>query len=1495
VDHARARKGLAVRATAALATAALALLLGGCFKGSGGGGSSAQPAPEPTTALEASGSQGPLTAGTSPTLVVIVRSSTGAVLADYRGTIAFSSTDPQATLPGPYTFTAADAGVHAFVGEIFLRTAGTQTVTLGDTAGGVTAGTYAVTITAAVLDHFTVVLPAVQQNGVAFASGTISARDAFGNQVPGFDASADPVAVTVAPADGAVSLVGRGAPVLDLASDFSGGQASLGGLLRFSGALGAHTFTVRSASGIEGSGTTTIAGTTLFITGLPARLGAGDSAAFVVVARDPSGAVDTGYRGTVAFDSSDPQAIVPPDYAFDATDAGVHLFPSVTFRTAGTQTLTVDDGTGRTVAGSASVSVDPAGLDHLVFALPTQQVLNVPFTAGSLTAKDAFGNTVTTFDASADRVTITVSPTATLSGNVFSSASDFTGGTASLTSRLTISGQAAGSYTLTATSASGKTGTGQVVLRSAQTFFEISALPANVAAGQAQSFVVIARDSAGVVPFTGTIRFSSSDPLASKPADFTFQASDGGIHAFPSGVTFRTSGSQTLRATDVTDPTTTGGATVTVAPGAATSLVLALPATQQQSARFASGTLTAKDAWGNVATAFDASQDNVTLTIDTPEGTLTGLGSGNGGVLNRAADFTAGVASLTQLKYTGPLTSVTFRATSARGLASGTQTVSFFDPFVSGLAQFLDVNGNSSVDQGDQVLLPFGTAVTVSGSPGATTFSLPVSGDSLGSGASAALLGGTNNVVKITLGSSPHLKVRQRFNASRTGLNDASGIDVAPGQSAIKLASSNVNVGQAQPNPYLDIVPGFVEKTQTAGALAQSAAIAADDFDQNGTVDIAIAAGGLVRILKNDGSGLFTTSNFASAGNDVRAVAAGLRDDKGRRGFVIANFGGDLAVYMVDLGTGVNPTFVNGLRLSWTTVAVADFDGDGFPDFAGGAGQAQGTRIYLSDRRSNYLDAGEVLPTGNVTSIAAGDVDGDGRPDIVVGASDQPIHVFLNRNPNVTFDDTLLPVGSGGTLKVALADVNGDGALDIVEAVSTEIRVYLGNGAGAFTSTGRPFGRGTSPTFALADVDADGRPDAIVAFGAAAQGRLFMNDGTGIFADAGPALGSEVVLALVAADLDRDGDTDVFLTRTTANTFPRVFRSSLTGAFGSVSFTPTPQIIDASSNPTTELLFDVDGDGDLDIVRAPGGAVTAKLEVFLNNGTGTYTALTQLRNFAFASATLAAGDVDGDGDVDLVVGNSGQPTRVLLNNGRGIFSDGGTIATLSATAVLLLPSDNRTAAPDLVIGTTTGASSYQNDGHGQFTFVRDIVTGQSVTALAAIDLDRDKAIDLVIGQGNNVAATYLGQGDGTFTARSTLTLPAPPSSFAVGDVDRDGDQDLAIGFRGPGNQTRIYKSDGRGTLTLGTTLTSGLGNTDTTCLAFADVNQDGKLDLIQGNLTLATRVYAGDGTGLFADLASIDSNVPTVALGVGDVDGDGDLDVVTTNAPNSVGRVYKNQ
>jgi hypothetical protein len=280
------------------------------------------------------------------------------------------------------------------------------------------------------------------------------------------------------------------------------------------------------------------------VSGFPSPISAGQAGTFTVTALDSSGSVLTGYTGTVHFTSSDPLANLPPDHTFTAADNGTHTF-SATLKTVGTQAIRVSDATTGVGGVESGITVYVGAATMSVTGFPSTTTAGI---AGNFTVtlRDLYGNIAGSYRGT---VHFTSSDAkASLPANYTFTAGDAgvhtftatlkTAGTQSITAKDTVTGS------LTSTDG----GITVNVSRASQFFI---AAPPSVIVGVAFSLTVTVEDAYGnvVIGYTGTIHFTSSDGQAKLPANYTFTASDKGVHTF-TGLILQKSGKQTITIMD---------------------------------------------------------------------------------------------------------------------------------------------------------------------------------------------------------------------------------------------------------------------------------------------------------------------------------------------------------------------------------------------------------------------------------------------------------------------------------------------------------------------------------------------------------------------------------------------------------------------------------------------------------------------------------------------------------------------------------------------------------------------------------------------------------------------------------------------------------------------------------------------------------------------------------------------------------------------------------
>ncbi len=703
--------------------------------------------------------------------------------------------------------------------------------------------------------------------------------------------------------------------------------------------------------------------------------------------------------------------------------------------------------------------------------------------------------------------------------------------------------------------------------------------------------------------------------------------------------------------------------------------------------------------------------------------------------------------------------------------------------------------------------------------------------------------------------------------------------------------------------------------------------VALGDVDGDGDLDVVFANYyAQSRLSLNDSTGIFidATPNLPTFSDRVYGVALGDVDGDNDLDIMLAVAGQDRLWLNDGSGRFAEATGTRMPRAFYSSevVALGDVDADG--DLDAVFGDTVGARLLVNDGTGTYIDAtAQRMPGGqhDIVAVALGDIDGDGDLDVVLGKNLSHSLVYRNDGSG-TFVDTTgtsMPRSAQQIVSVALGDVDGDNDLDAVfgnaidpfGVLPAQDQLYLNDGSGVFRdATARlPRDNDSSWSIAFGDVDGDNDLDILFAIGSVylvpGQNRLYINDGAGTYRDATapnvPA-GGDVSLAAALGDVDGDGDLDAIF----GNLYQQN-RLCFNGGSGAFTEATGARIPASQDDTTTILLGDIDGDRDLDLVVGNGPAPQPN-RVYVNSGDGAFTdqSLRSLPSGDDRTTTAALGDIDGDGDLDLLLGNYASQNRLLVNDGTGKFADLTGIRMPSdsdLTSAVALGDIDRDGDLDLVIGNSGQNRLYINDGAGTFqdaTAARFPADGDSTNAVVLGDVDGDGDLDAIIGNsplplgGQN--RLYINDGAGGYFDATSMRMPSvsdPTTSLALGDVDSDGDLDLVIAngltryFST--EPDRLYLNDGAGVYSEATALRLPVSADATSGVALADVDAYGDLDIVFGNAKIAylsppmpNRLLLNDGAGTFVDATSayMPGDDESVCLAIGDVDGDADLDVV---------------
>lgn len=411
-----------------------------------------------------------------------------------------------------------------------------------------------------------------------------------------------------------------------------------------------------------------------------------------------------------------------------------------------------------------------------------------------------------------------------------------------------------------------------------------------------------------------------------------------------------------------------------------------------------------------------------------------------------------------------------------------------------------------------------------------------------------------------------------------------------------------------------------------------------------------------------------------------------------------------------------------------------------FPTIVG-----NGTAAFTPNSELNFApavtyDAGG----GNAVSVAVADVNGDGIPDLVIanGCATDTCETYegsvsiLLGNGDGTFK-TAVSYGSGGygTYSVAVADVNGDNKLDIVLTNSCAdhpvgqgfclgdgdgaVGVLLGNGDGTFQPVENYDSGGYGAiSVAVADVNGDGISDVVVANQCVTNSNcdngtvgVLVGNGDGTFQTVVTyGSGGYGAYSVAVADVNGDGRLDILVSNNSGSNGDT--RNGTVGVLlgsGGGRFQTAVTYNSGGYSAYSIAVADVNGDGKLDVVvanqcQSSTGPCIGEVGVLLGNGNGKFRGALTYGSGGYNADALALADVNGDGDLDVVVtndcgesrcdGNSLGVVGVLLGNGHGELQTATTYRTGGDNAESVAVADlNGDGKLDLVVGTTLSSNS----------------------------------------------------------------------------------------------------------------------------------------------------------------------------------------------------------
>jgi hypothetical protein len=543
------------------------------------------------------------------------------------------------------------------------------------------------------------------------------------------------------------------------------------------------------------------------------------------------------------------------------------------------------------------------------------------------------------------------------------------------------------------------------------------------------------------------------------------------------------------------------------------------------------------------------------------------------------------------------------------------------------------------------------------------------------------------------------------------------------------------------------------QPTMSAGSSNGPVGVVISDFNHDQIPDLAVALNTNARsILKGNGDGTFgnaITSTISGFTNPAAIKAVDFNQDGASDLIILTNN----VLFLAGKNDGSFQTPVAFAAQDHPgPLAIADLNGDGYPDLIVGNQFSNSVTVLLGDGRGGVLatkNYGAVSPAG----IGIGDFNSDGKLDLAIsGTFSGQTNVQIlqgdgDGNIQGAFNYVFQSGGSlGSNQGVLAADLNNDGRPDIIETDASDIKNDGNNRLTVLTNSGDYVFTKLPPTevhagilggMAAARMTGSGNLDLIVAGFNTLSVLPGMGDGT---------FGTPLILniengfhVLAIGDFNLDGKLDVAFTRADPSDLQLRNFGVLLGK-GNGTFNPLVTL-GATGGVNGLTVGDFNGDGKPDIAAADvlSGGGPGEVDFFMGNGDGTFT-IGATPFVGVYPGPMAAADLDGDGKLDLVVGNTGNGNAgsltVLYGSGTGAFPTSVTFPLGSALTDLAVGDFDGDGFKDIAVTEGDGTTDiFRNQHNRTLAAPVQLLPGSPATFLIAADLNGGGVPDLVEGVG----------------------------------------------------------------------------------------------------------------------------------------------------------------
>jgi len=339
----------------------------------------------------------------------------------------------------------------------------------------------------------------------------------------------------------------------------------------------------------------------------------------------------------------------------------------------------------------------------------------------------------------------------------------------------------------------------------------------------------------------------------------------------------------------------------------------------------------------------------------------------------------------------------------------------------------------------------------------------------------------------------------------------------------------------------------------------------------------------------------------------------------------------------------------------------------------------------------------------------------------------------------------------------------------------------------------------------------------------------------------------------------------------------------------------TEMMYSLGEDPNYIASGDIDNDGDIDLIvdsNGPGGDPTT---ILWNDGTGAFSIGPSLTS-GWGFGEVALGDMDGDGDLDVLRCNYfSNGVYFFRNTGEGTFDPGIFYAGGGGCVSVMFTDIDGDKDLDFVTVNNFGSQirPYRNINGLGFTSVGLFPANVSPYCMDAGDVDNDGDMDIIVGnEDSNTVTVLYNAGDGTFPSNQAFTVGQRPVGVILEDLDGDGNLDAIAtnwdGLTQLGNTVSVLMGNGAGSFAPEQRFTTGVAPKS---VEAADLNDDGFLDLVVAcQVGDVITLLPGNGDGTFGTTQTLDNGTNPIGVTLNDFDGDGAIDIAYVD--NTLSRVY---